>query len=269
MSDSVFINSALDYAITMYLKNKNRIYSYEYNSFLVVVVRMLVTIYDEEVIVNSYLKDDVKSFREEIGKYGFKNLDAMLIDMRYFYDWAKREKEGSLGMKSKEFISIQKHLVDMMILKMQHSGVDDGEKVAFENLLFTPKSPNPSLALYNLKVADNINAVLWYFEDEFFKLTNTEKTQVIKLGDVEAAKVVEVKQDSASRPLEKATDKISVDVTKDEIPSKLDKVAEVLAGKKNSGPLTSGSGFVDGLLLGSVMITLTMVAFVVSTLIFK
>ena len=62
--DKVFINEAFTKAINDYLKSSDNIQGVTYNSFLVVVLRSLVSIYSELDIVNPKVMDDAELLKE-------------------------------------------------------------------------------------------------------------------------------------------------------------------------------------------------------------
>ena len=69
---SFFINEAFDKAINDYMISKDKPESVLYNSFLVVVIRMLINIYGELDIINPYRIKNEESFDNNLIKYGAK-----------------------------------------------------------------------------------------------------------------------------------------------------------------------------------------------------
>ena len=66
--DKVFINNAFTKAIDDYLKSSDNVQGVMYNSFLVVVIRMLVAIYSELDIINPKIIDDEDLLKENLAK---------------------------------------------------------------------------------------------------------------------------------------------------------------------------------------------------------
>ena len=67
-----FINEAFETAINDYLKSKDKPESVLYNSFLVVVIRILINIYGELDIINPYQIKNENIFDNNLLKYGSK-----------------------------------------------------------------------------------------------------------------------------------------------------------------------------------------------------
>ena len=65
-----FINEAFDKAVNDYLKSKDKQEGILYNSFLVVVIRILINIYGELDILNPYYMKSETAFDDNLMKYG-------------------------------------------------------------------------------------------------------------------------------------------------------------------------------------------------------
>ena len=74
--DKVFINEAFTKAINDYLKSSDNIQGVTYNSFLVVVLRSLVSIYSELDIVNPKVMDDTELLKDNLSKFGYSKTDV-------------------------------------------------------------------------------------------------------------------------------------------------------------------------------------------------
>ena len=115
------ITEAFDASIKQYLNFKNKPESPEFNSFFVIVIRLLCVIYDELDIINPYLMHDEKAFDMNLCKYGFE-LDKVL-DFKVQFDQAyllelKHEANSY-------FINIQKVLIDMFMYRKEKIDLDE------------------------------------------------------------------------------------------------------------------------------------------------
>ena len=78
--DKVFINNSFTKAIDDYLKSSDNVQGVMYNSFLVVVIRMLVAIYSELDIINPKIIDDEDLLKENLAKFGYDNIPKRWIE---------------------------------------------------------------------------------------------------------------------------------------------------------------------------------------------
>ena len=74
-----FINEAVDKAINDYMSSKDKKEGVLYNSFLVVVIRMLISIYGELDIINPYQIKNEDALRNNLMKYAAskENIDIL------------------------------------------------------------------------------------------------------------------------------------------------------------------------------------------------
>lgn len=110
--DKVFINEAFTKAINDYLKSSDNIQGVTYNSFLVVVLRSLVSIYSELDIVNPKVMDDAELLKDNLSKFGYSKTDVevFLSNLQLFLDFEKENEKRSVKNKNPYFIIIQKDL---------------------------------------------------------------------------------------------------------------------------------------------------------------
>ena len=72
--DKVFINNAFTKACDCYLDSNDNVKGVMYNSFLVVVIRMLVSIYSELDIINPKVMGDEDLLKENLCKFGYSKM---------------------------------------------------------------------------------------------------------------------------------------------------------------------------------------------------
>ena len=171
-----FINEAFDKAINDYLISKDNIDSPLYESFLVVVIRMLINIYGELDILNPFYIKDEEAFTDNLMKYGAKkeNIDSLKRLVDGFYQIDKRNKNAVKSEINIYFIEVQKSLIDLFTLKRVNFGLTENESKEFFNLLYTPGTNSFLRISYNFKNAEDIYEVAEYYKES---LKEKEKTK--------------------------------------------------------------------------------------------
>ncbi len=137
--ENLFICSALNDALKLYIDSKDKKGSLEYNNFMCSVIRMLVLIYGEEDIIDSYEKNDTELFDSLLTKYGYsiEEINNFKVIFEKFYRFDLRQQHKAIKKKNKYFNLVQKYLIDMMVKKSQTEKVDSIVMNDFYNLLFT------------------------------------------------------------------------------------------------------------------------------------
>ncbi len=164
--DKVFVNNAFTNACDDYLKSCDNIQGVMYNSFLVVVVRMLVAIYSELDIINPKVMDDEDLLKANLSKFGYSKTDVevFLSNIQLFMDFELENDKRKIKKKNPYFIIIQKELVDMLIKKKLNFYLTEAEVREFYDLLYTPYSKNPLRVSYNFLQASDVNEIDKYFK---------------------------------------------------------------------------------------------------------
>ena len=109
MKNDNFINEAFTVVINDYLESKNHPEGIKFNSFLVVVIRLLTIIYDELDVLNPFYLNNEQAFNDNLEKYGYSYNNIVLFKNTFLSYY---QKENSV-----DFINIQKMLIDMFALK--------------------------------------------------------------------------------------------------------------------------------------------------------
>ena len=109
MDNYIFVNEAFTNGLNDYLNFKDNPECVKYNSFLVIVVRLLTIIYDELDILNPFYLDNERSLDTNLMKYGY-SLEKINDFKKVFQKYYENEGESN-------FIKIQKMLIDMFALK--------------------------------------------------------------------------------------------------------------------------------------------------------
>ncbi len=144
MNNEIFISNSITKAIKLYLDNKEKDYSLEFNSFLCTIFRMLVLIYGEKDIVASYKENNSEKFDICLMKYGLniEKVDEFKIVLEKYYKLSEKQEKKAIKKKNKFFNIVQKDIIDMMIQKKEKEPVSPDEIKIFYDLLFTANSKN-------------------------------------------------------------------------------------------------------------------------------
>ena len=80
---SVYINEAMEYAFSIYVKTKDHKGTLEYNSFMCTIVRLLLIIFGEEVVLDYQTKNPA-TLIFTMTKFGLRSLTRISI---FFLRW--------------------------------------------------------------------------------------------------------------------------------------------------------------------------------------
>ncbi len=265
--DKVFINEAFTEAIDDYLESSQNIQGVTYNSFLVVVLRCLVSIYSELDIINPKVMGDEDLLKENLSKFGYSitEVEVFLSNIQLFSDFEHENEKRTIKNKNPYFIIIQKELVDMLIKKKLEFYLTEAEVIEFYELLYTPYSKNPLRVSYNFLQASDILEVDRYFK---IQMKNNIKTILPKEKhylNVKAYELLNYSFDDIKNMASGDVDKVNSEVydyfkIRENAINKeylLDKAIEAIERENNK--VTSGNGYVDILLVISAVCTVLMV----------
>ena len=272
-----FINEAFDKAINDYLNSKDKKESILYNSFLVVVIRLLVNIYGELDIINPYKIKSPEALNNNLMKFGYdqNNLTEFKRLLDGFY---RIEKKNISSIKREDniyFIDVQKKLIDMFNLKRLNYGITEKDRKEFFDLLYTPGSSNVLRLSYNFLNAIDVYEVAEYFkevmkEEKKIEKTNKEKDllsfETYKLFGINVSQLSTMNDDDVNR-INKEIYK-SFDISENAINKEYLLAQSIKEYKLKQTPVTTGNGYVDILLVMSIIVTTLMVAVIFGTLIF-
>lgn len=268
----VFINEAFTKAINDYLKSVEQPKSVVYNSFLVVVIRLLIIMYSELDIVNPMVINDEDLLKNNLAKYGYSknNLDIFFSDLQVYYELAKDNENKTIKVKNPYFITVQKELIDMLIAKKLNFHLKEKEVQDFYSLLYTPYSRNPLQVSYNFLMADDVLEI-----DNYFKKQMKENVKVVVPREkhylnVKAYELLNYSMDQINNMDANEIDRVNHQVydyfkIRENAINKeylLDKAIEAIEREKNK--VTSGNGYVDILLIMSIICTVIMVVGIIT-----
>ena len=274
--ETYFVNEAFDKALNDYLISRDKKNGLLYNSFLVVVIRMLINIYGELDIINPYQIKDEDALNSNLRKFGatindINNLKR-LIDGFY-----KIEKRNNNAIKKEEniyFIEVQKCLIDLFTIKRINYTIDDEGQKEFFDLLYTPGISNELRYSYNyLNAMNREYEVAEYYNEKMQLKSNVEnqgkekdllgfdvyKQFNISIADI--SKMSDLEVENLNKKIYEAFDIKENTMNKEYLLK--EKMTQLY---RRNHPLTTGNGYVDILLIMSVIVTTIMVIVVVSTL---
>lgn len=264
-----FINEAFEKAVNDYVASKNKPEGKVYNSFLVVVIRMLINIYGELDILNPFHIKSVDALHNNLKKYGASDDDIhKLEDLLQQYLLTESEP-GS----NQAFIDIQKMLIDLFTLKRLNFGLTENDSKDFFDLLYTPGSSSVLRQSYNYLKSENIYEIAEYYKESFNtkpKIVEEEKNllgfDIYRLFNISIADLSRMN----SSEVENLNNQIyqSFDINKNAINKEYllnEKISEI---KRQNNPITTGNGYVDILLIMSVIVTGIMVVVIFGTIVF-
>ena len=275
----VYVNEAFTKAVNDYLKSSDNVQGVMYNLFLVVVIRMLVCIYTELDIVNPMVVGDTELLYKNLTKFGYSkdSLNIFFSNLQIYYDIESANATSDKKEKNPYFIAVQKDLVDMFIAKKLNFYLTETEVLEFYDLLYTPFSKNPLRVSYNF-LASTINGNDVMEIDNYFKQQMRDNVKVVipkekHYLNVKAYEILNYTMDDLDRMDSNELDRVNHQVydyfkIRENAINKeylLEKAIEALEREKNK--VTSGNGYVDILLVMSVICTVVMVVGIVAFII--
>lgn len=269
--NQVFVNEAFSKAVDNYLKSSDNVQGVMYNSFMVVVIRMLVCMYSELDIVNPMVVGDTDLLYKNLTKFGYSkdSLNIFFSNLQLFYEIETTNESSDKKQKNPYFVMIQKDLVDMFIAKKLNFYLTEDEVREFYDLLYTPFSKNPLRVSYNF-LASTINGNDVMEIDNYFKTQMRENVKVVMPKEkhflnVKAYELLNYSMDDLNKMDSNEIERVNHQVydyfkIRENAINKeylLEKAIEAIEREKNK--VTSGNGYVDILLVMSVICTIIMV----------
>ena len=262
-----FINEAFDKAVNDYLNFKDNPESVRFNSFLTVVIRLLVTMYGELDVVNPYITNNEETLKDNLAKFGYSkdNINYFLDNLQMFLNIEKDNNNLNVKKENPYFITIQKQIIDMFVMKKLHFSITNEEFEEFYNLLYTENTPNVLRLSYNYLMSDNPSTIDDYFKREMKDNIKVLKPTEKKLLNMRAYEILNYSMDNINKMNSDELDKVNHQVydyfkIRENAINKeylLDEAVKAFDREKNK--LTTGNGYVDILLIMSIVTTLLFV----------
>ena len=273
--DKVFINNAFTKAINDYTKSNDNVQGVMYNSFLVVVIRSLISIYSELDIINPMVIGDEDLLKENLAKFGYDKTDieVFLSNLQLFDDFEKLNENNNVKKKNPYFLIIEKDLVNMLINKKLNFFITEHELKVFYDLLYTPNSTNPLRVSYNYLMSNNEWEIDNYFKTEMRNNVKVVLPKEKHLLNPKAYEILNYNVEDIKNMSEAEINKINslvfdyFKIRENAINKEylLEKAIEAMEKEKDK--ITSGNGYVDILLVLSVIVTIVMVVGIIAFII--
>lgn len=276
MREEYFVNIAFEESIKLYLTSLSNKDSLAYNTFPVVVIRLLALIYGKLDIVNPYYLKNSVAFMNNLGKYGVSNSRIALFkdEFQKFYEFEQANDKRKIKQKNPYFVSIQKYLVDMFVAKKKTEDVSLTEEESFLDLIGSTHTKNYYRLSYLYLMSDDLNFIEKYYYSRLNEMDVTrelvlDKTitgdlnlEALNLLGISLSNLKNMSNEEINKAQNKAYEYFEVDALSPTREKDLNKAIDYykLYGKK----ITSGNGYVDILLLMSVIVTsLSVIAIII------
>ena len=267
-----FINEAFDKAVNDYLKSADQPQGIVYNSFLVVVARILIIMYSELDILNSLAINDEELLKKNLMRFGYSAsyLKILFSNLKQYYNIEKEKENKKVKIKNEYFILVQKDLIDMLIAKKMNFYVTEKEIKEIYDLLYTPFSKNPLRVSYNFLTAPDVLEIDKYFKKQLKENVKIIKPQEKHYLNIKAYEILNYSMDDLNKmdnnELERVNHQIYdyFKIRENAINKEylLEKAIEALERENNK--ITSGNGYVDILLVMSIICTIIMVVGIIT-----
>lgn len=256
--DNIFINDSITSGISNYLLIKNGKDYDKAHIFEVYVIRCLCKIYGDINILNPYRIDNENSFKSNLIMYGLSvhEMEEFISLMDEYSKWLNSEKNvGKTDLTSKiEIILIN------MIIERNKANKFTTEELEFFDKYFDPKNNNFA-TLHNL-ITKDVNIVPMYWNRKKSLLNNNMKFKLIR-NDLLSSSTYDkygLDKEDISKMSEEKVRNINNRI--------LEKEKEDNKRNKKFIPknliITSGNGFVDTLMLLSIMTTEIMIGIMIA-----
>lgn len=267
-----FVNDAFAKALVDYQNSCDKPKGITYNSFLVVVIRALICLYGELDIINPFIAQDEDLLVTNLSKFGYskENIASFFANLNNYYQEELKNNNRKFKIKNPYFIMVQKNLVDMLIAKKLNFYLTEVEVKEFYDLLYTPYTTNPLRLSYNYLMTENTLEV-----DEYFKKQMKDNVKVVlpvekHFLNVRAYEILNYNIDDLMKLDSAEIDKINTQVfdffkIRENAINKeylLEKAIEAYDDEANK--VTSGNGYVDILLVISIICTIMMLVGIVA-----
>lgn len=265
-----FINEGFEKAINDYINSKDHTGGLMFNSFPVVVIRALVSIYGEFDILGSYSANDELMLHSNMLKYKFSKmrLNKFFSDMQGFY-----VNETNGVVPNVYFVSIQKFLIDMYMAKKVNYNVTTQDKENLMSFLYSPNSSNPLMISYNFMHSKDNFEVISYFDtqDKLNVKIQIEEAKVLLAP--EAYRVVNKNYTDicllSAEDVKKINDEVYSGLNVDKSSVNFEYLYDLALYNfyNKNKKITSGNGYVDILLImgiiSTALMTLAVLMFIV------
>lgn len=262
-AEKFFINPAIEYGIASYKKEKNGEKYNRAHTFELYVIKALVAIYGEKTILLPYKIDNPKAFECNLLMYDLREVDMKRF-IKYMNDYHEFIKTFKSNEKASGLITeIEKLLLEMIIKRSKRKPFTEEEIKAFDNI-FNPIEGDLKRIKNLIGTRDGLINKVW--QQNKYELTNTQ----MKLMAINPKLLLPGEYAKFGYDL-----KYVATLSEDEIDAINKRIIEEMIRQEATSiiPITkksrriifsSGNGFVDKLLLLSIMATEIMIGIVIA-----
>jgi len=272
MNEYIFINQAFTEAINMYISSKQTGNSSDFSSFLVIAIRSLIAIYGELDIINPYRtnnEDRMGGFDTNLTKFGFpkEKLQQFKADFQNYVNATNAQK-----FPNPYFINIQKNLMDMFGYKKKAVNISEEELQNFQKLLYITTNPNPMVQQIINKNTNTPQILDMFWQSRLFESNHDFQLKPYKRNTLlpEAYQVLGYTLDMIAQMDENTLEELNKQILSFfkidmDDPKKLERLKEAVTYYQQYGStITTGNGYVDMLMLLSIIATIMMTLFVIT-----
>ncbi len=270
-NSNIFISDYFNECLLKYNELSSQKKEVAASEFGVHFIEVLIKIYSKIEILNPFLSKNEEAFFKKIKKYGLSDnkLNDFINNFEKLGQWSKEKIKTKTDIISK----VEINLLDMVILKSRYQNLPISFLESFKNDFYTLENPRKLFSALNIMYFSDQNATLnYYYElksilntsnivltrkktealpNEYYLNNGLSLEEVAKLDDDALAKLNDTIMSSNN----------DVDATSGGRTTTIsDMITKVL---KPAAGATSGSGFVDALLLTGIIATVVMIIVVI------
>lgn len=263
--EGYFINVALDKAIKDYISSSKTQDGILYNSFLVVTIRILALIYGKLDILNPYYLNNSVVFFNNLSKYGMSQIDIALFkeELLSYYEFENINNERNIKIKNPYFKTTLEYLIDMFVKKQKSTEVSYTEEEKFLELIYSTHTKNPYRISYGyLMLESDLYSEKYYYSklNEIEMTKDLSKTinaslnlEALKAAGINLSNLESMSTEEIIAAQNNIYDYFEIDTSSLDREEKLQEKLNLY--KMYGNKVTTGNGYVDILLLMSVIVT--------------
>ena len=269
MEGQNFINSAFTNAINLYLNNKQSSDSIEFSTFPVMVIRTLILIYGELDIINPFRtnnEDRMGGFDSNLTKFGFSKR-ALTNFKNCFQKCIENQTHPNIY-----FLKVEKYLIDMFFYRKKVINTTDEQIKSFQSYLYLSSNSNELMKKDALKYVDSCIELDLYFQSKLFESNHNfvllpyKQNTLLPEAYTTLGYTLEMISQLDEQTLGQLNNKIlnffKIDPNEVEKNERLKEAISYYQRYGNS--ITTGNGYVDMLLLLSIVATVMMTLFAIT-----
>ncbi len=272
MKDNIFINLAINSAIESYMNYKQTTDNEMFVSFPVMVIRTLIAIYGELDIINPYRtqnENQMGGFDENLTKFGLPASSLKKFKESFEnYRIAKEKKE----FPNPYFIEIEKLLIDMFYYRKKSMNLSSEEIENFQKMLYLSTTNNPVMLQEINSSTNDILVIDHYWNGKLFESNHNLHFMPYKKNTLipEAYNVLGYSLESIAEMDEATLNELNLKILSffkidPAETNQRERLQQAVTYYKQFGNrITTGNGYVDMLMLLSIIATIMMTLFVIT-----